>query len=166
MILDQLGEETRARRNLEEAFGGAQMAGLVESRDLAASQLVRSYLRRGNVNMAENYVPERFESRGVDLPSTEPVRFGARAEIRAARAEDDQAEALFGQAIAGFDSLGHGYHRAKTRRAYARFLISRDRPSEAREHVEWLLRYYAEPIAERQRLVAEDLMRQIEAALA
>ena len=150
--------------NFESVFDRATTVGIAFLRDIAACRLVRSYLREEKLDLAEKYLGERFETVGLDVPSMDPIRIGARAEIRAARGEDQRADFLFREALRLFGSLGDGYNHADTRRVYARFLIARGRAGEAREHVDWLLRYYAEPIAVRQRLVAEELMREIEAA--
>ena len=106
----------------------------------------------------------KFENPGPNRGLVVPMGLGARAEIHAARGNDARAEILFAEALALLDALRDGATQAETRRIYARFLIERNRGPEARAHVEWLLSYYAEPIAERQRLIAEDLMRQIEAS--
>lgn len=164
MILDDLGDEALARRRLQEVFDRARAGDVPFLSIAAACRLVRSYLREGNIDHAEEYIPVKFENPGPNRGLVVPMGLGARAEIHAARGNDARAEILFAEALALLDALRDGATQAETRRIYARFLIERNRGPEARAHVEWLLSYYAEPIAERQRLIAEDLMRQIEAS--
>jgi len=164
LVLEEFGDRARAVGHFQEVFDRATSLGIPFLSGAAACLLVRIYLSEGRIDLADRYVPVKFEDPQLERGPLVPMRLEARAEIRAARGDDARAEVLFGEALALFDSLRDGANQAEARRTYTRFLMARGRGREAREHVEWLLQYYAEPIAERQRRVAEDLMRQIEAS--
>ena len=164
-MVASLGDEEAARGHFRQVFDGGTRIGVLFFHDGAACELARSYVREGRVDTAEEYFSQLFETPS-ELPSMEIVRLLASAEIQAARGREERADELFRGGLRAADSLGTGYYSAQIRREYARFLIARGRAREAREYVEWLLHYYAEPIAERQRVVAQDLMRKIEAASA
>ena len=56
-----------------------------------------------------------------------------------------------------------GVYSAEIRRHFARFLIDQGRGREAREHVEWLLNYYRDPVAKQRYDEAQALLAECEA---
>ena len=146
VVLSRAGRSAEAAESLREAARRAARFGTHFLRSSIAFELVPLALGAGDIDEAESLVaalPEESR-RGFDFGESHFALASAR--IHAARGETERAEALFREALSTLEP-DSGFFIAEVQRPFARFLIDHGRGREAREHVEWLLKYYRDPVA-------------------
>ena len=146
IVLSRMGRLAEARDLLVEAVLDANTIQMPFLHAQATVALVDIALRMGQIGEAEMVLAGPPEAAWQVTEATTANFHLTRARIHAARQEAEQAERLFRTAM-GVLPPDAGFYRAEIHRHFARFLIDQGRGREAREHVEWLLDYYRDPVA-------------------
>jgi hypothetical protein len=161
-ILDRTGRRTEARETLDEALRGAIALDMPAMRGIVTCTSAQLAISEGDFGRAEALLADLPEEAWRGIPRAEAYLMGTKADLRAARGEPDLAEPFYRQALDALEPEA-GYFIAEVRRHFARFLIDRGRGREAREHVEWLLTYYRDPVAKVRYEEAQALLAECEA---
>jgi hypothetical protein len=162
VILARMGRLAEARESALESLRGAVAFRMPNVRTGITIVLVDFALRMGAITEAETLLADLPEEALLDVPVLTASLHLSTARIHAARGERDQAERQFRRALENVPR-DEGFFIAEIRRHFARFLIDQGRGREAREHIEWLLTYYSDPVAKPRYLEAQALMAECEA---
>ena len=158
-ILIRSGRLAEARELLRESMRAAKAVPMPHMIANVAYPLIDLALLAGDTAEAERLLADIPEFVWQQHSVGAAYHHTAQANIHRTRGEATLAERLFRQALALIPD-DEGFYGAEIRRHFARFLIAQGRGREAREHVEWLLHYYRDPVAkprfdEAQALLAE-----------
>ncbi len=162
VVLGRSGRSTGARDSLEEARRLAVGLNMPFWRASSALSLIDVALAAGDLAEANALLMTLSEVEWRTLPAIAARICLCRADLNAAQGQPERAEQSFRQAMETAPADA-GYYIAEIRRRFARFLIDRGRGREAREHVEWLLHYYRDPVARPRHEEAQALMTECEA---
>ena len=162
VILGRMGRSTEERETLDEALRLAVELDMPYMRALITFRLIAQAIGARDIAGADALLANLPTEAWRGLPYTEAYFLGASADIHAARGEPDRAEPLYRQALDTLEPEA-GFFIAEVRRHFARFLIDQGRGREAREHVDWLLTYYRDPVAKPRYDEAHALLAECEA---
>jgi len=146
IILTRLGRLPDARTVLLESLRIVTAMSLPGMRTNALIALAEISVRLGEHAEADALLADLAANDWGDRGEVEALFLATTAELHAARRETAEANTAFRRAVARVPAES-GYYHADVRRRFARFLIDQGRGREAREHIEWLLHYYRDPVA-------------------
>jgi len=146
IVLSGAGRTADAEESFREALSIAIRFGMPPVRSSILLEHATLALRSGDIAEAERLLAAVPAESWKGNPLGEALYYLADAKLHAARGQIDRAETLFRDALSRLEADA-GFFIALVRRPFARFLIDRGRGREAREHVEWLLHYYQDPVA-------------------